>query len=538
MSEILFPVFLPDLMRQAAERHGNRVAVDFLDRRISYGQMWKNIQRLASNLQAHGLTRGARVALMLPNSPAYIEYFYAVLLAGGCVVNVNPLYAPHELAHIIQDSDPHFIVTLDLKPLIEKVTPHLDKCRLIAVSMAGQLPLVKSIAFGVLKRKELAKLPIATLHHHELMQMDLPLQRYDCDLMQDVAVLQYTGGTTGTSKAAMLSHANLSMNAQQCRLWFSQAQEGQEIALAVIPFFHAFALTTLVNLSVMMGTTIIALPRFDVRQVIKTIAKKKPTIFPAVPTIFATINQQTDLKRFNLRSVNYCISGGAPLPVEVKQEFEAHTGCVLVEGYGLSETSPVVCANPLDGLNKTGTIGKPVIGTHVKLVSLEDRVTPVPLGEKGELCVRGPQLMLGYWNREDETKNAVRDGWLHTGDVAIMDQDGYVSIVDRIKDMILCGGYNVYPRHVEEAVYRHPAIAECVCAGLPDPVRGETVKIWVTLKQDHAVTQDELRLFLKDYLSPIELPKYIEIRETPLPKTLIGKLSRKALLDEEKAKQS
>jgi long-chain acyl-CoA synthetase len=536
MSEILFPVFLPDLVRQSAQRFPTRVAIDFLDRRITYEQLWARVQRLAANLQAHGLKRGARVGLMLPNTPAYIEYFYAVLLAGGVVVNINPLYAPHELEHILHDSDPHFVVTLDLKVLVDKIVPHLKHCQLIAVSMANQLPFLKSIGFRLFKSREVAALPKTALREEELHVDHVPLQPVTVDLMKDVAVLQYTGGTTGTSKAAMLSHANLAMNAQQCRLWFGQAKDGQETALAVIPFFHAFALTSLVNLSVMMGTTIISLPRFDVRQVIKTIAKKKPTIFPAVPTIFATINQQPDLEKFDLRSVNYCISGGAPLPIEVKQEFEHHTGCVLVEGYGLSETSPVVCANPLDGLNKPGTIGKPLVGTHVKLVSLEDSVTQVPLGEKGELCVRGPQLMLGYWNRSDETAKAVRNGWLHTGDVAIMDSDGYLAIVDRIKDMILCGGYNVYPRTVEEAVYRHPAIAECVCAGLPDPVRGEMVKIWITLKPNHAITVDELRLFLKDYLSPIEMPKVIDIRDTPLPKTLIGKLSRKALLDEEKGR--
>ncbi len=529
----LTPRFLPDLLRDAAHMWPQRTAVDFLDRKTSYHELWQRVQLLAANLQANGLEKGKRVALMLPNCPAYIEFYFAVLLAGGIVVNINPLYAPHELQHIIEDSDPHFVVTLNLHAMIDKLLPLLGLRRLIVAHMEKQMPCVTGLAFRLFKRRDIAALPAKAIAAESLYAAHHRLRACLIDLEKDTAVLQYTGGTTGSSKAAMLSHANLSINAQQCRVWFAPAHEGQETALAVIPFFHVFALTSLLNLSVMMGTTIIALPRFDVKQVMRVIHKKKPSIFPAVPTIFASINNHPDLHKYNLRSVNYCISGGAPLPVDVKLDFEKHTGCTLVEGYGLSETSPVVCANPLTGTNKPGSIGKPVIDTDIALFSMEDGVTPVAKGEKGELCVRGPQVMRGYWKRDDETKHALRDGWLHTGDVAIQDTDGYFFIVDRMKDMILCGGYNVYPRTIEDAVYRHPAIAECVCAGLPDPVRGETVKIWITLKEGQSLNEEELKTFLKDYLSPIEMPRIIEIRRTPLPKTLIGKLSRKALLEEE-----
>lgn len=532
----LTPRFLPDLVRDAAQRWPDRVAVDFLGKTTSYKHLWHRIEALAANLQAYGLEKGKRVALMLPNCPAYLEFYFATLLAGGVVVNINPLYAPHELKHIIDDSDPHFVVTLNLRSMIDKLLPLLGLRRLIVADMALQLPCVQRWGFRTLKRREIAKRPNKALAAETLYNPQQRLRACLVDLEKDLAVLQYTGGTTGNSKAAMLSHANLSINAQQCRVWFAPAHEGQEIALAVIPFFHVFALTSLVNLSLLMGTTIIALPRFDVKQVMKIIHKKKPSIFPAVPTIFASINNHPDLAKYNLRSVKYCVSGGAPLPVDVKADFEKHTGCTLVEGYGLSETSPVVCANPLIGSNKPGSIGQAVIETDVTLLSMEDGVKPVALGEKGELCVKGPQVMRGYWKRDDETAHALRGGWMHTGDVAIRDADGYFFIVDRMKDMILCGGYNVYPRTIEDAVYRHPAIAECVCAGLPDPVRGEIVKIWITLKDGHSLTEEELRNFLKDYLSPIEMPRIIEIRRTPLPKTLIGKLSRKALLEEETKK--
>lgn len=531
------PVFLPDLLRGAAMRFPHRTCVDFLGRTLSFAQMWERAQSLAAGLQANGLKKGSRVGLMLPNTPAYLEFYFATLLAGGIVVNINPLYSPGELKHIIEDSAPDFVVTLDLCALVNKLQPVLGKCRLIIAKMTSQLPPIKGIAFRVFKAREIASLPDSALSADDLFGDNAALNAAVPDLLHDTAVLQYTGGTTGISKAAMLSHANLSINAQQCRIWFGPAQDGVETALAVIPFFHAFALTALVNLSVLMGTSIIALPRFDVKQVMKTIARKRPTIFPAVPTIFATINNHPDLKKYDLTSVKYCVSGGAPLPVEVKHGFEKNTGCTLVEGYGLSEASPVVCANPLTGANKPGSIGKAVTGTEIALLSLEDRVTPVPKGEKGELCIKGPQVMIGYWNRADETDHVMVNGYLRTGDVAIIDDEGYVFIVDRIKDMILCGGYNVYPRHVEDAVYKHPSIAECVCAGLPDEVRGEVVKIWITLKEGASLTPDELKVFLKQYLSPIEMPKFIEIRDTALPKTLIGKLSRKALLEEEAAKK-
>lgn len=528
--------FLPDLLRDAAKDFPNRCAIDFLGAKTSYADLWDQAQHLAAGLQARGLQKGDRVGLMLINCPAYMQFYFAVLLAGGVVVNINPLYSNKELKHILDDSNPKFVVTLNLGQFVDKLLPLLGERELVIVPMDQQLSKIQGFAFRLLKAKELAVTPKNALIYADLLKDKSELQLVAVDILRDLAVLQYTGGTTGVPKAAMLSHSNLSVNADMCRVWIPGAERGKEVALAVIPFFHVFALTTLLNFSVQMATTIIALPRFDLKQVLKTIHQKKPTIFPAVPTIYTAINNAKDLDQFNLRSINYCVSGGAPLPADVKQSFEQHTGCVLVEGYGLSEASPVVSANPISGANKPGSIGLPFPDTTVEIISLDDRKTVMPQGEKGELCVRGPQVMLGYWQHPLETAEVLRDGRLHTGDVATIDEDGYIFIVDRIKDMILNNGYNVYPRAVEDAVYHHEAVEECVCAGIPDSTRGEAVKIWVKLKDSQELSADELKTFLKEHLSPIEMPKHIEFREQPLPKTLIGKLSRKALVEEEARK--
>jgi long-chain acyl-CoA synthetase len=308
---------------------------------------------------------------------------------------------------------------------------------------------------------------------------------------------------------------------------------GQEKMLGVIPFFHVFAMTAVLMQAIHIGAELIALPRFDALQVLKTIARKKPTLFPAVPTIYTALAGHKARAKYDLSSIRYCISGGAPLPLEVKESFERVTGCRLVEGYGLSETSPVATCNPLFGLNKTGSIGLPLPGTAIEIVSLEDRMTVMPPGEKGEVCITGPQVMAGYWRQKEETERAMLGGRFHSGDIGTMDEDGYTFIVDRLKDIIIAGGFKIYPRLIEEAVYQHPAVEECIAAGIPDAYRGQTVKLWVKPHAGMELSEDALKEFLKDLISAIEMPKQIEIRATPLPKTLIGKLSRKAILEEE-----
>jgi len=373
----------------------------------------------------------------------------------------------------------------------------------------------------------------------DLISNDGVFQSVTINPSEDLAVLQYTGGTTGVPKGAMLTHGNLYANVTQSRLWFPGVAMGKERMLGVLPFFHVFAMTVVMNLTIMIGGCIIMLPRFDLAQVVKTIHKKRPTLFPAVPTIYTAINHYKNLAKYNLRSIKFCFSGGAPLPVEVKHDFERLTGCVLVEGYGLSETSPVTHGNPLIGENKTGSIGLPVPGTIVEIVSLEDRTTLMPQGEKGEICIRGPQVMKCYWNHREETAGVMdsmpEGDRLHTGDVGYLDEDGYTFIVDRIKDMIAAGGFKVYPRHVEEAIYLHEAVEECIVAGVPDDYRGQTVKAFIKLRQGQSLNAADLKAFLKDKLSPIEMPKQIEFRDN-LPKTAIGKLSRKMVLEEESNK--
>ena len=529
------------LLEDAAARFAERPFLDFMGKRSTYAEVARMVDRAARGFQSIGVGKGVRVGLFLPNTPYYVICYFAILKAGGTVVNFNPLYAERELHHQITDSGVELMVTLDLKVLYGKMERMLAESglkRLVICPMADILPFPKNWLFPIAKRSEVARIPADDRHlsFRRLVANDGNPKPVAIDPAEDVAVLQYTGGTTGVPKGAMLTHANLYANSEQCALWFVGAREGQERMLGVLPFFHVFAMTVVMNFSIRIGAEIVMLPRFELDQVMETIHTRKPTLFPAVPTIYTAINHHKHLEKYDLSSIRYCLSGGAPLPVEVKEAFERNTGCVLVEGYGLSESSPVATANPITGVNKAGSIGLPLPGTLIEIVSLEEPRRVLPIGEKGEVCIRGPQVMKGYWNKPSETALTLVDGRLHTGDVGFMDEDGYTHIVDRIKDMILCSGFNVYPRNVEEAIYLHPAVAECVVAGLPDEYRGQTVKAYIRVDDGKTLTRDELIDFLKDKLSPIEMPKAIEFRGE-LPKTMIGKLSRKALLDEEEERR-
>ena len=360
------------------------------------------------------------------------------------------------------------------------------------------------------------------------------------DPLKDIAVLQYTGGTTGTPKGAMLTHMNIYANAVQAYANFPEPK-GHEKMLGVLPFFHVFAMTVSMNMAVYAGMEILTIPRFDLKEALDLIHKKQPQYMPAVPAIFNAINNHPKLENYDLSSLEFCISGGAPLPVEVKKKFEQKTGCTVVEGYGLTESGPVATVNPPFGENIAGSIGLPIPQTVIEIVDADDKTTLMPMGERGEVCIRGPQVMKGYYKKPNETANVLRptdDGGvrLHTGDIAYMDERGYTYIVDRIKDLIITNGYNVYPRHVEEAIYKHPNIEECIVAGLPDTQRGEIVKAWIKLKDGRELTGEELKSFLEDKISKIEMPKRIEFRQEPLPKTMIGKLSRKDIVAQEMKK--
>ncbi len=531
---------LDSLLDEAARRFAARTAWDFFGRRTSYAEAARAVERIAAGLQRLGLAKGARLGLLLPNCPAYPLLFFATLKAGLTVVNFNPLYTPRELEQQARDAECAVLATLDLQALYPKAAGLLASGaigRLIVCPFADMLPPAKRALFSVLKRRDRAA--VAWDNRHVglagLLAETAPLTPVAIDPASDIAVLQYTGGTSGTPKGAMLSHANLYANTAQGVRWFKDTRWGEERTLAALPFFHVFAMTTVLLFSIYAGAEIILLPRWDLRQAVGTIARRKPTYLSGVPTMFNAIANYPG--KADLTSVRFCISGGAPLPPEVKARFEARTGCVVVEGYGLTETSPCVICNPPGGRNKPG-IGLPMPGTVAELRDPEDPVRSVPQGDRGEVCIKGPQVMLGYWRRPHETQACTTpDGFLRTGDIGVMDEEGYFQIVDRIKDVILAGGYNVYPRIVEDAAYEHPAVGECTVIGVPDAYRGETVKAFVALKPGAALTAAELLAFLEERLSPIERPKQIEFR-TALPRTPIGKLSKKELVAEERAKHA
>lgn len=536
---------LTDILDRTVRDYPTHAAIDFMGAITTYKDLAVRVAHAAKGLQQLGVRKGDRIGLFLPNTPAYVILYYAALRIGGTVVNFNPLYAEREIEKQIKDSGCKIMATIDMPAILGKLQSMIGKTPLetiIVARLQDMLPKLTGFLYSLVKRKDIIAIPSDTHHidFRRLMDNDGKPHPVTLHPHDDIAVLQYTGGTTGVPKGAMLTHANLVANVKQSQLIFAAVAWGQERMLGVLPFFHVFAMTAVMNFSILIGGCIIMLPRFELGQVVKTIHRKRPTLFPAVPTIYTAINNYHSLGKYNLRSIKYCISGGAPLPVEVKRAFEKLTGCIVVEGYGLSETSPVTHCNPVDGENKAGSIGLPLPQTIVEILSLEDRQTVLPQGEVGEVCIRGPQVMKGYWQQAEETAgvmDVLPDGntRLHTGDVGYLDADGYTFIVDRIKDMIMAGGFKIYPRNVEEAIYLHPAVEECVVAGVPDAYRGQTVKAWIKLHAGHQLTVDELQAFLKDKLSPIEMPKRVEFRDS-LPKTLIGKLSRKLMLEEEAAK--
>ncbi|MDP6290339.1 MAG: long-chain fatty acid--CoA ligase [Arenicellales bacterium] len=529
---------LYETLEHTAKRCRDNTAIDFLDYCLSYGELLKQVNRMAKGLQLMGVTQGARVGLCLPNTPYSVICYYGALRAGATVVNYNPLYVERELAFQIDDSNTEIMITMDLEVLYPKVAAMLSRTeslkKIIVCPMAAILPKIKSILFRLLKRKEIANIESseAIVHFQDLLDNDGDPNLVNVDLDNDIAVLQYTGGTTGRPKGAMLTQGNLSANVSQMLLWYVDLNPGEEKVLGILPFFHVFAMTAVMNFAVAAGAQMILLPRYELGQTLATINKKKPTIFPAVPTIYAAINQSPDLPKYDLSTVRYCISGGAPLPLEVKETFERLTGCRLVEGYGLSETAPVATCNAMQDINKPGSIGQVVPGTEISIHDLEAPNDVVPTGERGEVWIKGPQVMKGYLNRPQETADSLREGWFRTGDVGYMDEDGHFFLVDRLKDLILCSGYNVYPRMVEEAIYLHPAVAEVTVIGIDDDYRGQSPKAFVKLKEGEKITEDEMKTFLADKLSKIEMPSQIEFR-LELPKTIIGKLSKKELVAEE-----
>lgn len=511
-----------------------------MGRSTTYAQLDATVDRAAAGLQALGVTPGTRVGLCLPNTPYSVVFFFAVLRAGGVVVNFNPLYVERELAQLVEDSGTEVMVTIDLEaiyPKVARVAKAGGVRHVVVCSLAEALPPAAGLAFRLAKRADLARIrrdavtrTYAGLQHSGARPQPVPV---DPDAL---AVLQYTGGTTGLPKGAELTHANISCAAAMVVHGLGLRTMARERVLGVLPLFHVFAILAVLCVSVLMAAEMILLPRFELDQVLRTIARRRPTLFPGVPTIFSALVDAAGKKPVDLSSIELCLAGGAPLPVEVRHRFMELTGCALMEGYGLSETAGGVCFTPPGSLYKDGSIGTPFSGTTVEIRDPANPHRIMAAGERGEICVRGPQVMRGYWKRPEETASTMTDGALRTGDIGYVDEDGYIFLVDRIKDLIIAGGYNIYPRVLEEALYQHPAVRDAVVIGIPDPYRGQSPKAFVSLKAGAEATPAELLTFMAGYVSKIELPKLLEIRDE-LPKTMVGKLSKKDLIDEERAKK-
>jgi long-chain acyl-CoA synthetase len=534
---------LVDLFQEGVQLYGDKTAVHFLGKKLSFHQLYEQASALAAYLQQLGLAKGEKVAIMLPNSPQAVVSFYGVLLAGGIVVQTNPLYTERELIFQLNDCEAKYIVSLDLLyPKISKVKALTKLEHIIISKIQDYLPFPKNLVYPFIQKKQhgiVVKVEHSGTNHllSEIIKTNNGSYTHvPIDSQEDLALLQYTGGTTGFPKGVMLTHRNLTANAAMCSHWLYKCEKGKEKILGVLPFFHVYGLTTVLILSVLQGYEMILLPKFDVKTVLKTIHKQKPTLFPGAPTIYIALLNHPDLIKYDLSSIDSCISGSAPLPAEVQEKFEKVTGGKLVEGYGMTESSPVTHANFIWTERVDGSIGVPWPNTEAVVLSLQTG-KEAELKEIGEIAVRGPQVMKGYWNRPEETEAVLKDGWFLTGDLGYMDERGYFYIVDRKKDMIIASGFNIYPREVEEVLYEHEKVQEAVVAGIPDPYRGETVKAYIVLKEGAVCTEEEMDAFVRKHLAAYKVPRIYEFR-ADLPKTAVGKILRRALVEEEKEKQT
>ena len=526
------------MLEQAVAQYGPRPAMDFFGRRTSYAKLGRLVSHAAAGLQAFGVAKGVNVGLCLPNCPYYVVMYHAILKAGATVVNFNPLYTAHEIEAQSRACDVKMMVTLDLALIQDKIAPLVDKNlfeQVIVCRMAKALPPLKSLLLRSFKRRDLAEIPGQPpyVEFSDLIWGGKPFTPVAINPAEDTAVLQFTGGTTGTPKAAMLSHANITINVAQLRAVFPEVALGQERFLAVLPLFHVFAMTSIMNFGLSIGAEILLMPRLDVKEMMRIIFRCRPTILPGVPTLFTAIcNAAEGMKNPDMRFIKFCISGGAPLAAETQERFERLAHTKILEGYGLSETSPVVAFNKF-GATRLGGVGPAIPGTTIEIRDPANPQSLLPQGERGEICVRGPQVMQGYYHRPVETAAVFADGSLRTGDIGYLDAEGYLYIVDRIKDLIITGGYNVYPRTIEEAAYQHPAVQDAIAIGIADSYRGQVPKLFVTLRAGASATPAEILAFLATHLNKIEIPKSVEIRDS-LPRTLVGKLSKKELVAEEK----
>ncbi|MFS0574572.1 long-chain fatty acid--CoA ligase [Sporosarcina sp. 179-K 3D1 HS] len=516
--EIEIPkITIPQLLEESIANFTEHTAMTFFGKTFTYRELRSRIQQTALALSKLGIQKGDRVGLMLPNCPQYPISFYAALLCGATIVQVNPMYKAAELLNILNDSGAKLLIYMNpLQPVIESIKPKSD------LQMA--IPIIV----------ESASMP------GELQYDDLgaPLPEIQINPEQDVAVLQYTGGTTGLPKGAMLTHTNIVANTLQSAAT-SQAvvKKGEERVLAVTPLFHVYGMTSAMSMTFYQGGNLILVPKFDVAQLVELIEQVKPTAFPGVPTMYIALVDYYKTRNFDLSCLNTCTSGSASLPLEILNQFNKISGSQVAEGYGLSEASPVTHRNPVGGLQKNGSIGIPIPNTDAKIVDIATGELTLPVGEVGELVIKGPQVMKGYWNRPEDTEHAIRNGWLYTGDLAKMDEDGFFYIVGRKKEMIIASGYNVYPIEIENVLYNHPAVLEAAVIGIPHEYRGETIRAVVALKDGFQLSEQELIQYCRDHLAAFKIPQDVLFVDE-LPKTAVGKVLKRSLQEQFRTQQN
>ncbi len=531
---------LPGYLERSAVNFPDKMALSFQGYQVTFSQLNKMVNQFASCLTIFEIQKGDAVAIVLPNVIPCVVAYYAIMRIGAIAVMNNPLYSDRELSHQFNDSGAKALITLDLlaNRMID-LRPKTVVKQIVYTSIGDYLPFPKNLLFPLVGKKKGLAADVksaenvykwkSVLKHSNTEPFEIELN------FDDVAMYQYTGGTTGVSKGVMLTHGNLSKQVQQVAEWFPTFGS-DEIMLGALPFFHVFGLTTSMNLAIYLGWGNILVPKPQPPELLEAISKFKPTFAPLVPTMYIGMMEDPDIEKTDISSIKGCFSGSAPLPVEVINEFEKKTGAVIVEGYGLTETTPVTHINPFKGKRKVGSIGLPISDTTCRIVDLEDGITDVLVGEAGELLIKGPQVMKGYWNRPEDTAETITDGWIHTGDIAKMDDEGYFYIVDRKKDMIISSGYNVYPRDIEEVFYEHPKVMDATAIGIPHSKRGEAIKMFVVLKEGETATVEELRAFYEDKLAKYKWPTEIEFRDA-LPRTTVGKILKTELREDELKKK-
>ena len=521
-------------LRESARSFPDRIALIFEGSRISYRSLDAQVDGCAAGLHRLGVRKGDRVALLLPNCPHAVISFYSIFRLGAIAVPINPLYQEREIAKQIDDAGARILITLDLFSASAQAVMGRSPGNICVIgAVSDYLPALKKMVYPLFKPNKgcsARHVPgCETVAFRDLMLQQAPPATEIAPA--DIAILQYTGGTTGISKGAELTHGNIVSNTAQMAAWYYIIRRGEEVFLSVLPLFHTYGIAVCMNLSLATAGTMLLIPRFAPREVLKAIKEYGVTFFPGIPGIYAALNNYRDIEKWDLSSVRYCVSGSAPLPVPVLKDFERRTGGMILEGYGLTEASPVTHSNPVHRERKAGSIGLPLADTDCKIVDLVDGTREVPVGEAGELCIKGPQVMKGYWRRPDETSRTLKDGWLYTGDIARIDADGYFYIMERKKDMIISEGFNVYPNEIDEVVLAHPDVADAGTVGVPDSLRGEKVVLFVVLKEGRRLSQDELLAYCRERLAKYKLPKKV-IFKSELPRTAVGKVLRRSLRDE------